>query len=91
MLRYTVFYIKDLPNPMKVSDVFDERAYALMGEVRALSLENLYSRLQDPSDVAFTEKCDHFNVHTSMSPGDVARDEMGVLWACDFRGWKQVF
>ena len=29
-------------------------------------------------------------IHTSMSPGDVAEDEEGQRWICDFMGWKEL-
>lgn len=91
VIRYTVFYAKALPDPTGVPDAFDERDYNLMGEFDAFDLDDLFRQLQDPTDAAFTDKCRSLKTHASITPGDVARDEVGTLWACDFVGWKQIF
>ena len=93
VIHYTVFYAKALPDPTGVPDTFDERDYNLMGEFDAFDLDDLFRQLQDPTDVAFTDKCRSLKTHALMTPGDVARDEAGSLWACDFssRRTKRVY
>ena len=90
MPRYTVFYAKRLPNPMEVPDVFVEADYLDMGEREARDLEHLFGQLQDPKDQVFVDRCMAHLIHTSMSPGDVAVDEQGRRWACDFMDWKEL-
>lgn len=79
VIRYTVLYAKALADPTRVPDTFDERDYNLMGEFDAFDLDNLFRQLQEPTDAAFTDKCRSLKAHTSMTLGDVARDEAGTL------------
>ena len=90
MPRYTVYYAKSLPDLMSVPDVFKVSDYLNMGELEAESLEQLFRQLQDTGDAAFVGRCMAHLIHASLSPGDVAEDELGQRWVCDFAGWKRL-
>ena len=90
MPQYTVLYAKSLPDPFQTPDVFEAADYLEMGTFETDGLDQLYSRLQDPDDLAFKDRCAAAPIHTSMTAGDVVINEAGERWMCDAVGWKRL-
>lgn len=91
MPRYRIFYAKAMPlNPFETSRVFVPSDYVDMGEVVAHDFNRLMALLNPPMSETFMARVDMAKVHASMSPGDVAQDEDGMFWMCEFAGWRRM-
>jgi hypothetical protein len=89
--RFRIFYAKLLPeNPFFTPDTFVANDYVDMGEFEARDKEHLYGLFNEPEDKDFETKCLELMIHTSMSAGDVVKDEEGRLWMCENQGWKEL-
>ena len=92
MTRYTVFYARNIPPlrwPPATPNVFVASDYLEVGTFDAPTIGAVYSLLQDP-DGPFQTLCAEARIHTTMTMGDVVRDESGALWMCAFEGWYQM-
>jgi hypothetical protein len=91
MPRYKVYSAKATPlNPFETPRVFVPSDYVDMGEVAAHDLNRLITLLNPPRSETFIARVEMGKVHASMSPGDVAQDEAGTFWMCEFAGWREL-
>jgi hypothetical protein len=96
MAKFTVWYKKEgagREEGVNARNLFS--THVALGEFAAKDLEDLYCKMQGENwssgenqakaQALIASKGTH---HTSMSCGDVAVDEEGILWVCAFAGWS---
>lgn len=94
-MKYRIHYCRRLPSrPGDLPSFTPGESHRFIRSLEAESLGEVYRRMQgcswSPNGEARSLIEQAGVSHTSMSMGDVAVDETGRAWVCDFLGWKEI-